>query len=67
MDRRTPTALKKAARAASRPKIVSFSNKTGKEKVQMLDGILRDIEAGMKRRGMTAADRRELRKWIARG
>jgi hypothetical protein len=67
MDRRTPAALKKAVRAASRPKIVSFSNKTGKEKVRMLDEILRDIETGMRRRGITAADRRELRKWIARG
>jgi hypothetical protein len=67
MDRRTPAALKKAARSASRPKIISFSNKTGEEKVRALDEILRDIEAGLRRRGMTAADRSELRKWIARG
>ena len=67
MDTRTPSAVKKAAKRASKPRVVAVSRLSGAERVQALDSILRRIEAGLRKKGMRAADRRELRKWIENG
>ena len=67
MDTRTPSAAKRAARRAVRPRVVSASRKSGAQRLLELDSILRDIDAKLRKKGMTAADRQELRKWIANG
>jgi hypothetical protein len=56
-----PTAKRK------KPRVVKMSRLSGMERVRELDAILRRIDAGLRRKGMTAADRRELRKWIENG
>jgi hypothetical protein len=67
MDTRTPASAKKDARRAARPRIVEVSRLSGPERVRELDTILRRIDAGLRRKGMTPADRRDLRKWIENG
>ena len=67
MDTRTPNAAKRAAKRATRPRVVRASRKSGAERLRELDSILRDIDVTLRKKGMTASDRRELRKWIANG
>jgi hypothetical protein len=44
-----------------------FSTKSAAERSKELQSILRDIEAGLRRKGITAAERRKLLKWINDG
>lgn len=67
MDTRTPAAAKKAAGRAAKPRATRVSRKSRAERVRELESILRAIDAQLRKKGMTAADRRELRKWIANG
>ncbi len=64
MDTRTPAAPRRKSQKRGKPRAVKPSTLPGAARIEELESILKDIDAGFRRRGMTAQDRRNLRKWI---
>lgn len=67
MDKRTPAQEKKGGTKTVVPRVVRRARSTGPEAARNLATILKDINAEMRRKGMTAQDARELRKWLRDG
>ena len=66
MDTRTPARTRRPRAALRRPTVQRFSTKSAAGRSKELQSILRDIEAGLRRKGITAAERKLL-KWINDG
>lgn len=66
MDTR-PTNLARSSEARRKPRIVQFSTLSPDDKARTWRALVRDVDRELKRRGITAAQRRELRRSIGNG
>lgn len=67
MDTRAPRGSARRLSKAGKPKVIRRATLTGDPALHEFDKLLNEMQADMRRRGMTDADVKDLRKWLRNG